>query len=261
MKKIKARKIMNISVRAVIVFISLAMIQWYIASTYFAFGNIVGIAFFTLTALCAVFFDPLRSFVSKLRKKKSGRIAVDIVILLISCFLLYSAAALGLMAYGAKKAPEKGATVVLLGCQVRGRTPSHALKMRIDAAFRYLEDNPGAKAVLSGGKGSNEDISEAECMYECLTDMGISSDRLYIEDRSTTTNENIRFSKNIIEENGLDPRMAIVTDWYHEYRASMIADRQGIKSGAVSADVPMYLTAHLVTREIFALANEFIFKG
>ena len=184
----------------------------------------------------------------------------NILLVMIVLFCIYCAAAIGLMLYGANNPPEEGATLVVLGCQVRGKEPSHTLRLRLEAACRYLNENPRAKAVLSGGKGDHEEISEAQCMYNYLTEKGISPDRLYIEDKSTTTNENIRFSEEIIKKNGLDPRLAIATDWYHEFRAGLICRRQGYSCGAVSADTAGYLTAHLVTREIFAIANEVIFK-
>lgn len=254
-------KIIGIIIRGLIVLGSFLMIYWYIDSRFIAFENIVGIMFFIILAGCALCFEPLKRVISKVRKKKGGRITVNVVYVLLGLFLIYVAAALSLMFYGANKAPEKNATVIVLGCQVKGTQPSLTLKNRLDTAYEYLTNHPDAKAVLSGGKGDDEDISEAECMYNYLTEKGISADRLYVEAKSTTTSENIRFSKEIIETNGLNTDIAIVTDWYHEYRASVIAKRQGIdNAGAVGAPTPRYLTANLVTREIFALANEIIFK-
>ena len=149
---------------------------------------------------------------------------------------------------------------IVLGAEVKGTRPSRSLLMRLEKAAEYGLENPGTILILSGGQGNGEDISEAQCMYNYLTEKGISPDRLYLEEKSTTTNENIRFSEEIIKHNGLDPRLAIATDWYHEFRAGLICSRQGFTCGAVSADTPHYLTAHLVTREIFAIANEVLFK-
>ncbi len=259
-KKNNGARIAGLLIRAAVVMISLGMIYWYMESGFLAFGNVVGIMIFTLTGAAAVFWSPIKKLVKKLRGNKVMKIILDIIFVLLILFCIYCAAAIGLMIHGAKNPPEEGSTLVVLGCQVRGTEPSHTLRMRLDAAYGYLSDHPDSKAVLSGGQGEHEDISEAQCMYNYLTEKGISPDRLYLEEKSTTTNENIRFSEEIIKHNGLDPRLAIATDWYHEFRAGLICSRQGFTCGAVSADTPHYLTAHLVTREIFAIANEVLFK-
>lgn len=258
--KNKSIKNIGIAIRFIVVIISLFMIYWYIDSRFIGFGNIVGIMFFIITSGCAIFYNQIKKFISEFRKKKGGRVIVNIVFVFIGLFIVYVVAALGLMFSGSTKTPEKGATVLVLGCEVRGEEPSQTLKNRLDSAYEYLKANPEAKAVLSGGQGDHENISESECMYRYLTKKGIDKDRLYKEDRSSTTYENIKFSKEIIKNNGLSEDIAIVTDWYHEYRASLTAKRQGVKNvGAVGAPTQTYLTLNLVTREIFALGKEIIF--
>ena len=254
------KKLLSIAVRVVIIIISVLMIVWYIDSSFIAFGNVVGIAFFVTVIAACIGWELIAALGRRLCRTKGGRAVVIAFWVLCGLFAAYVCTAIGLMNYGAARQPEPGATVVVLGCQVRGDVPSLTLKLRMDAAYDYLSAHPEAKAVLSGGQGDGENISEAQCMYDYLTEKGISGDRLYLEDKSTTTNENIKFSKRIMEENGLSTDLAIVTDWYHEYRASIIARRAGCKSGAVSAPTADFLTAHLVTREIFALGNEILFK-
>ena len=77
--------------------------------------------------------------------------------------------------------------IVVLGCQVKGTKPSKALKDRLDTAKEYMQANPETIAVLSGGQGKMEEISEAECMRRYLEKAGISRERLILEQRSTTT--------------------------------------------------------------------------
>ena len=116
------------------------------------------------------------------------------------------------------------------------------------------------QSIVSGGKGSNEEISEAQCMYNYLTEKGIASDRIIMEDESTTTSENLEFSKKIIEEKGYNKDIAIVTDGFHEFRASMLAKKVGLNpTGSVSADTPLYLLATYHFRETIAIANEAVF--
>ena len=159
--------------------------------------------------------------------------------------------------------PADNATVVLLGAQVRPTgEPSSILRGRIKVAEEYLKEHPEAKAVLSGGKGSDEVMSEAQCMYNELTAGGISPDRLFLEDKSTNTTENFRNSMKIIEENGLNPNLAVATDRFHQARVRMILWQQGITSdvGALSANTRWDLVPTYVVREWFALPHQLLFR-
>ncbi|MBQ8134274.1 MAG: YdcF family protein [Clostridia bacterium] len=257
----KAVFIIEICIRVLIILISLYMIKWYRDSLIISFGSVVGTAFFCAVILCTLLFTKVKAFVIKLRKTRWGKIIVNTVYVLLGLFVIFVGAAFGAMVYGSEREPAEGATVVVLGCQVRGQEPSLILKTRLDTAYDYLTAHPDAKCILSGGKGSGEDISEAECMYQYLVGRGIDADRLYREDQSVNTAQNISFSEEIIRSEGLNPELAIVTDWYHEMRASVITNRLGYSCGAVSSPTPHFLTANLVTREIFALANEIILKS
>ena len=76
--------------------------------------------------------------------------------------------------------------LVVLGAQVKGTRPSLSLQYRIDSACEYLKENPGTRAVLSGGKGPDEEISEARCMYEEMLRQGADREQLILEDRSAS---------------------------------------------------------------------------
>ena len=259
-KKTTAAVIISLLIRAAVVFISISMIGWYRASGFQGLGRTVGVIVFGTTALCALLFGLLKKLVAKMKKNRAARVILYSAYALSGLIVLYVAVALGAMMYGSSRTPENGSTVVVLGCQVLGDRPSTALRGRLDTAYAYLKENPGARAVLSGGKGSNENISEAQCMFNYLTEKGISAERLFMEDKSTSTDENIRFSKKIIDENGLDQNIAIITDWYHEFRASVICDRNGINSGSIPSSIPTYITASLVTREMIAIPYELLFR-
>lgn len=145
--------------------------------------------------------------------------------------------------------------VIVLGAAVYGETPSISLKHRCDRAREHLKANPGAVAVLSGGQGDGEDISEAECMGRYLTGKGVPKSRLLLEDRSTSTWENLTFSKAAIEDSGGDPaRVAVVSSAYHLYRARRMAASLGMEAdGLRSADgYPVYMTG-MYLREALAV--------
>ncbi|MCM1114820.1 MAG: YdcF family protein [Clostridium sp.] len=150
--------------------------------------------------------------------------------------------------------------IIVLGCKVKGDLPSLSLVKRVASAYDFLQKNTKAVAILSGGQGADEYISEAQCMQAMLIDMGISSDRLIIEDRSTSTEENIRFSLEIINSLGLDSRTAIATSEYHQLRAKMICRRYGLKTSAQSAKTKAIILPTFLLREVMALAKEIIVK-
>ena len=133
--------------------------------------------------------------------------------------------------------PPDNSTAVVLGAQVKPWGASALLRQRIDASVNYLKENPGVKAVASGGKGKDEPISEAQCIYENMVKQGIDGSRIYKEDKSTNTKQNLKFSYRIIKENNLNKNIAIVTDSYHQLRARIITKKLGIKSeiGSINA--------------------------
>ena len=155
--------------------------------------------------------------------------------------------------------PQEETTVVVLGCRVKNKKPSLALKERLDKTYQYLNENPKLQCILSGGQGANEEISEAKCMYQYLVSKGIAPHRLYQEDKSTSTRENILFSYQLIKKENLPKAITIITNEFHEYRAQTIARRLNIKSYAISAHTAWWLFPTYFVREIFGIVYEFIF--
>ncbi len=115
--------------------------------------------------------------------------------------------------------------MVVLGAKVNPDGPSVSLWDRICGAYAYLEEHPKTIAVLSGGQGSDEPITEAECMYRELVSLGIDPKRLWIEDEATSTWENLNFTLNLIEEKtGERPtKLGVLSSEYHLFRASLFA--------------------------------------
>ncbi len=82
--------------------------------------------------------------------------------------------------------------MVIFGCQVKPDGPSILLRDRLDTALAYLEGHPNTHIVVSGGKGDDEHISEAQCMYDYLTAHGVSWNQILMEDQSRNTHQNIQ---------------------------------------------------------------------
>jgi uncharacterized SAM-binding protein YcdF (DUF218 family) len=192
----------------------------------------------------------------------SHRILVALGSVVAVCALVFIVVEVLLIASAFAK-PTAGVDVmVVLGCQVRGTKVSKALRYRLEAATEYLCDNPDTVVIVSGGQGTGEDISEAEAMQRYLLANGIAQARIIKEERSTSTVENIRYSREIMESLGykLDS-VVVVSNGFHIFRAVHICKRQGldkVQGLAGSSDVRMAPAYYL--REFFAVIKDLI-KG
>ncbi len=160
------------------------------------------------------------------------------------------------------KPDEKVDCVIVLGAKMRGNTVSRSLADRLDAAYDYVmeEGNEDVIVIVSGGQGSDEIITEAQGMKDYLVDKGLDENRIIMEDKSTNTMENLKFSYEIIEEMyGNDANIAICTSNFHVYRATLLAENIGIEnvSGLAAYTKPILLPNSTV-RECLALVKEWM---
>lgn len=157
-----------------------------------------------------------------------------------------------------KKKPEKNADyLIVLGAHVNGRRITNSLMRRLDAAYEYLLQNPRTTVIVSGGQGRGEDISEADAMAENLLERGIEEKRIIREDKSVSTEENLRFSGKLILEtdlSGMKKTVVVVSNDFHIYRALLLGNRVGYKclSGLAATSNPVLKLNYLV-REFFAI--------
>ncbi|MBR4906832.1 MAG: YdcF family protein [Clostridia bacterium] len=158
--------------------------------------------------------------------------------------------------------PKPGADyIIVLGAAVYGEEPSITLQHRLEGAARYLDENRNTKAVVSGGQGAGEAISEAECMRRYLEKHGIAPERILIEDQSTSTKENLAFSKTVIKTDGGDvTNVAVVSSGYHLYRAKKTAGLLGMQATGVAGSdgYPLYMFG-MYLREAAAVLKLWIF--
>ncbi len=126
---------------------------------------------------------------------------------------------------------EQADYVVVLGAKVRDDGPSVSLWDRIRAAADYLNTHPDTIAIVSGGQGPDEPMTEAQAMYEELVKLGIDPSRIWLEDKATSTWENMNFSLNLIEEKtGQRPtKLGVLSSEYHLFRASLFAKACGVE--------------------------------
>ena len=219
-------------------------------------GNGIGILFGVMLMLYGIFMDKVHDYVRTIRSKRLGRIFLTcITVLAIAIFVLFLIIDISIHRAATNK-PKQDATLLVLGCHVRGTQPSLMLSERLKAALKYMNEHEDSVAILSGGRGSDEDISESQCMYNYLTDNGIKPERLYMEDRSTSTIENLEFSYEIINKNGLNDTIAIVTNEFHICRASMIAKKLGLVTYAIPAHTHWWFYPTYLVREWFGVIYE-----
>ncbi len=127
--------------------------------------------------------------------------------------------------------------VIVLGAKVWDSGPSVSLMDRIYAAETYLKENPEDTVVVSGGQGPDEPMTEAKAMKEELVRLGIAPERIIMEDKATSTWENLNFSLDLIEEvTGQRPKkIGVLSSEYHLFRASLFAKKCGVEFVGIPA--------------------------
>jgi len=171
--------------------------------------------------------------------------------------------------------------VIVLGAKVKEEGISNSLKQRLDKAIEYSQDNPGTVLILSGGQGEDEPRSEAQVMYDYLVYNGVPKEQLVLENVSTSTVENIAYSKVLIDHmeeertagNVKGPgasapgpyihvedkplQIGVLTSNFHVYRARKIAEKWGLKGiYGISAKSDPILFLHLCVRECAAILKD-----
>lgn len=221
-------------------------------------GNGTGAVIMALLVGYGIFMPKINKAIKKLHATKIGKAILTGVLFIVVAIISLAAVETAFMIKAVATQPSEDATVVVLGCRAYGSRPSIMLASRLDAAYDYLTEHPEAICIVSGGQGPDENMPEAECMYLYLTEKGIEPERIYMEDKSTSTRENLLFSQEIIEAEGLNPEIAIVTNEYHEYRAGMIADALEMEHSAVPARTPLWLFPTYYIRELYGILYEWV---
>lgn len=222
------------------------------------FANVSGMVLSLVIVLYGKFFSESNSYIKKAWKTRRGKALLSAFSAVLAIFLVLAISLSVLMFSAANNPSPEETTVVVLGCKVNPNGPSVMLTTRLEAAYTYLTENPDAVCILSGGQGTDEHISEAQAMYDWLTERGIDKNRLYIEDKSTSTRENLAFSKEIIDRNGLCGKITVITNEFHQYRAKKVAKALDIEPYSYSAKTPFYLFPTYYVRELFAILYEIV---
>lgn len=148
------------------------------------------------------------------------------------------------------KSIENVNTMIILGAKVNEDGISKTLKRRLDKAIEYYNTNKNINNIIvSGGQGSDEVVTEALAMKNYLVKNGVSKDKIIMEDKATTTLENIIFSKKIITDKNLKGKVLIVTSDYHLFRGQFIASILGIDNEGLCSISPLSSRIYYMIRE------------
>ena len=147
--------------------------------------------------------------------------------------------------------------LIVLGAAVHGDTPSLSLVERLSAAKDYLTKHPDTVAIVSGGQGGGENVSEAQAMYEWLCEKGIDPERIIMENKATSTYENLKFSREIINARSDNATIAVVSSEYHLCRAKLIAKTLDMDIHTVPAHTTYFsIKLNYFIREAFGVTYQ-----
>lgn len=173
-------------------------------------------------------------------------------------FLIFIVTECVIIGYGNKEPQPNADYVLVLGAQVKGTRLTYALQTRLDVAYEYAVDNPDSVVIVSGGQGLGEDVTEAYAMAEYLKTKGLDASRLILEDRSTSTYENIEYSKAFIDST--DASIVLVTNHFHVYRGVGVAKKQGLTNvEGLGAPTKWYTIPNQYVREALAVIKYKLF--
>lgn len=202
-------------------------------------GNLFGMIYSLLVIIGGILFDYL---------------IVKIMLICMVLFLIPYLITIAKIEKATKQKDRECNAIIILGCRVKGDKPSTSLIQRCLAGARYIEKHPNAIAVVSGGQGSDELISEGECMAGLLKEYKIADEKVIKECDSTSTRENLIFSKRLLDERGITEPIAIVSSEYHLYRAGKIAKDCGINDTLlIPSKTRWYTIPTFYTREVFGI--------
>lgn len=206
----------------------------------------------------AIFHEPIDAFCAE------GVGYVLKILFLCGCAALALLVAFVALSGYSNRAAGDEEIVVVLGAGLRGSHVTNLLSRRLDAAYAYYVQNPEAIVVVTGGQGRGEDISEAQAMKAYLVEKGMPAEQILTEEKSTSTEENFRFAREVLEEAGYDPAAptAYVTNAFHCYRAGRYAARAGFSDAhAVPASISPSSVLSCYLREAMAVLYYWVFRA
>ena len=208
----------------------------------FHFG-IIALGFFSAAILVyGIFWHEL----NRIKWLRMASIGICSILILFSGFLAL---------YGNRNNAQYNEDVaIILGAGVRGEKVGPTLAQRLDEAVEYYNKNPKASLIVSGGRGSQENITEALAMERYLIAKGVPAERIIKEEKSATTYENFLYSNELLkQEFPQGCSIVFITSDFHVYRAEKIARSRGIAVRYIGVSTAWYNVPVNYMREILAI--------
>ncbi|WP_254660214.1 YdcF family protein [Lysinibacillus xylanilyticus] len=147
--------------------------------------------------------------------------------------------------------------IIALGSGLIGDKVPPLLASRLDEAVKqYKKYGERPYIIVSGGQGSDEKVSEAYAMKKYVVDVHqIPTKKILMEDQSTNTEQNLVFSKEIMDKHaqGKKYRSLFVTNNFHVFRASIYAKKARLDAQGVGSKTALYYLPNAFTREFIGL--------
>jgi len=167
------------------------------------------------------------------------------------CFLAYA------FVYSRVRSSRKVDFVVVLGSGLRGSRVPPLLASRLDRAKqvydRAVRKGRSPMIITSGGQGPDEDVPESHAMASYLVERGVPEDRILREDRSTSTSENLTFSRELMVGRLPKYRCLIVTNNFHAFRAALTARKVKVNGQVIGSPTAAYYWPTATIREFVAI--------
>lgn len=221
-------------------------------------GYLMSALVFLGIAACLIFFGALAPYKTVLAR----RLRTAMTVLLMIGFALFLTAEIPVLRRAHSDADTAAPYLLVCGAGVNGGAASRSLVDRLEQTLVWLDATPEGIAVLSGSQGPDEELSEAQVMFDWLRDRGADSGRLILEEQADSSYENIRNTLALIASEGGDPtgRLAILSSEYHLCRLCRMAESLGCEPAAVAAPTSRpSLFVNYAIREAFALWKFWIF--
>ena len=219
----------------------------------------LGLLLLTLLGVSVLTYSAFMGIIHKLLSNRIGAIIKCFLVLICAYFLFVST----LIATSAARdtANYSEEAVIVLGAGVHGEIVSKVLAYRLDAAVKYHKSNPKAYIIVSGGQGAQELITEAEAMERYLVQKGVNPEKIIKEERATSTLENFKYSKEILDKKFSDDyNVAYITNGFHLFRAGRLAKSAGLSAKRVRANSAITTLLPDYLRECLAIGAMWV-KG
>ncbi len=218
---------------------------------------LIGHSFLAYCLVCAAAVVLIYGF---LLKRKCRRILIALTVLLCLGFCLFLAMEIPVIIDSFGDDDVDADYIIVLGAGVNGSVPSLSMVNRMTPTIEYLESHPDCKAILTGGQGEGENLSEAQAMFDYLTARGIDPAQLIMEDKATSTEENLKFSFEIIGEELDSSTIAVVSSEYHLHRAKTMAKMLGVEIYGIPGrtSYPVLMTNYFI-REAFGMVHLYVY--